>query len=91
MTTQITHVAVVYDGTTYSLAAPYRHHDVIRKIFDITGSGLAGPSTQGFLDNTGVFMTRSEAFELAAVNGQLLRAVDSSNYTGKQLFSEDIW
>jgi len=34
----ITHTAIRFEGTTYSLPAPARHHDVIRDIVEKTGA-----------------------------------------------------
>lgn len=46
---------------------------------------------QGFIDNFGVFMTRTEAFELARHTGQLRRKRAEDIYDGAELFSEDLY
>lgn len=80
----ITQVAIRYNGNIYAMPAPYRHHDVIRKI-----GGIAGPDTQGFLTNRGGFLTRTEAMQVAVTAGQLKRG--PGGYQGPELFSEDLW
>ena len=86
---KITHVAIKYAGRVWSLPAPNRHHDVIRMIAEDTGEGISGPDTQGFLEETGKFLSRTEAFVLASENGQLRR--EPCGYQGPKLFSEDLW
>ena len=86
---KITHVTIKYAGRVWSLPAPNRHHDVIRMIFEKTGEGIRGPDTQGFLDETGRFLGRSDAFILASDNRQLRR--EPRGYQGSKLFSEDLW
>jgi len=83
---QITHVAIKYNGTTYSLPSPNRHHNVIRMI-----GGVYGNDTQGFLDDSGEFLTRKEAYVLAVQNGQINRLKGDQYYQGEELYSEDLW
>lgn len=78
---KIIKVAIKYNGTVYSLPEPNRHHHVIRMI-----GGIKGSDTQGFLTDTGEFLTRKEAYQLALTNGQLNRVPG-----GYELFSEDLW
>ena len=85
-TSPITHVAIVYDGTTYSLPKPNRHHDVIRMIHEQTGS-MNIHGEQGFLDADGKFLRRKPAKWRAERTGQLLPRASSLDI----LFSEDIW
>ena len=85
----ITHVAIQFDGKTYALPAPNRHHDVIRAIAEANGIGVNGPDVQGFLVNGDRFVCREEAFKIAQENGQLKR--DAGGYQGAKLFSEDLW
>lgn len=88
-TTQITGVAIKYDGVIYSLPAPNRHHNVIRHIREVTGDGIKGSDVQGFITDEGEFLNRKAAMALASVNGQLNRRADG--YQGPELFSEDLW
>lgn len=82
-TPYITHVAIRYAGKTYSLPKPNRHHHVIRMI-----GGISGPDIQGFLDDSGVFLNRADALEVALRAGQVL---DIDNVRAGRLFSEDLW
>lgn len=82
----ITHVAIAYKGSIYSLPAPSRHHNVIRMI-----GGMRGPHTEGFLDSYGSFLDRRDAMKLAESNGQLNRRPGAEHYQGPELYSEDVW
>ena len=82
----ITHVAVVYKEVVYSLAAPDRHHHVLRVIYNAHKS--CTKNKQGFLDNEGVYVSRQEALEIALSANQVL---DISSLRANQLFSEDLW
>ena len=49
---------------------------------------------QGFIDNTGTFLDRKEAFQHALKCGQISRRVLYDWYkndTSQELFSEDLW
>ena len=85
----ITHVAIRFNGIIYSLPAPNRHHNVILKIVQETGAQTvnAQGDDQGFLDDTGKFLTRKEALDIALNNGQL--RLDRPIYD--KLFSENLW
>jgi hypothetical protein len=78
----------MYDGVVYSLPKPNRHHDVIRLIFDQTGSGISGPDVQGFLTDDGTFVNRVDALAIAIAANQVL---EPSNIRANRLFSEDLW
>lgn len=87
---KITHVAIRFQGVIYSLPAPNRHHHVIRHIVDTTEfkSVDAREEDQGFLDESGRYLTRKQALYSAKVNNQIKPgAVIRLN----QLFSEDVW
>ena len=90
-TEKITHVAILYNGTLYTLPAPNRHHNVIRTIFELNGEGVKGPDIQGFTTSGGRFLGRKAAFILASKNGQLKRREGAQFYQGDELFSEDLW
>ena len=83
----ITHVAIIYQGVTYSLPKPYRHHDVIRDIVVRTG-GPVGLNQQGFLTDKGLFLDRRKALVHAYVFRQV---TDPAKIRGGQLYSEDLW
>lgn len=88
-TTQITGVAIRFEGKVYSLPPPNRHHNVIRHIREVTGTGICGSDVQGFITDEGEFLNRRAAMTLAAINGQLKRG--PGGYQGPELFSEDLW
>lgn len=81
-------VAIIFNGIQYALDAPNRHHHVIRMISEKHG-GMYGNHKEGFVDNTGAFLSRQMAFDLASVNGQLIRI--PGGYNGPDLYSEDLW
>lgn len=87
----ITHVAVKFDGITYALPKPNRHHHVLRMLFEQLGHGINGPHSEGFLDETGHYMNRRNAFDHATRNGQVLPRTKPGCYQGDELFSEDLW
>lgn len=87
----ITHVAIQYDGKTYSLPAPNRHHHVIRMIAKENGVGIKGSDVQGFLDENGEFLNRQGAFIRAQRTGQLTQKEGNQFYQGGDLYSEDLW
>lgn len=82
----ITHSAVIHNGVTFSLPAPYRHHHVLVVIYKEHGESTY--NEQGFLDNEGKFLTREEAFVIAKAAGQIK---DITATCGDRLYSEDIW
>ena len=74
------------DGQICSMAAPARHHDVIR------GMAAAGykniqSAEQGFMLDSKVFVSRKRAKVVAIDAGQLLPRAHS----GDELFSECVW
>lgn len=82
----ITHVAVVYENIVYSLPAPDRHHHVLRLIYK--EHGKCNPNKQGFLNNSGVYLTRTQALKVALAANQVK---DINNIHADRLFSEDLW
>lgn len=85
---KITHVAIVFEGKTYSLPEPYRHDNVVYVIARLTGE-CDVHGEQGFLDESGRFLTRKQALHVALYNDQvkdLSRVVSSFG-----LSSEDVW
>ena len=76
------------DGSVCELAAPSRHHHVIRRLAD-EGEPIPVRGEQGFVTDAGRFVDRTEAGRLADANGQAHRT-DGSR-PGGPLFSEDLW
>lgn len=87
-TPKITGVAIKYNNTVYSLPAPNRHHNVIRHIRDVTGEGIAGPATQGFITETGEFLNRRDAMQRAITTGQLNRVIGKEFYQGQSFIQK---
>lgn len=87
---RITHVAIRFEGTVYSLPAPARHHDVIRDIVDKTGARYvdARDEDQGFIDSEGRFLDRHRALMIALRAKQV---IDESKVRCRMLTSEDVW
>ena len=85
---RITHVAIRFENRVYSLPAPNRHHHVIWEIVRLTGVDSVDNDVQGFLDDTGRFLTRRQALLSAREHGQLK---DPANVRMNMLFSEDVW
>lgn len=69
---------------------PNRHHDVIRLIVNQTGVQYvdAHGEDQGFLDQSGTYLNRKQAFVSAEANNQL-RPTEPIRYN--QLYSENLW
>jgi len=85
----VTHVAIIFQGVTYSLPAPNRHHDVIKLILEKTGASHVYGEEQGFLLSDGKFARRKPALRVAIEAGQL--KPDSLGAKLGKLFSEDVW
>lgn len=90
MSGPITHVAVRWDGRTWSLPTPFRHHHVLLMIHDLTGALVVDCDTddQGFLDIDGNYLNRTTALTRALQHEQLL---DPNDIRVGMLFSEDVW
>lgn len=89
---RITHVAIRFGDTTWSLPKPFRHHHIFAMVSLLWRPEMGiredrEEDEQGFLDSGGRFLTRAEAGVLARDAGQLRN--------GKQiaecLTSEDLW
>lgn len=82
-------VAIIYsDGRIERLSKPNRHHHIIKKVFSETGEMCRGSYAQGFITNTGRYVSRCEARIIAIDAGQVL---PENTLHSKELFSEDIW
>lgn len=85
----ITHVAIRFRGKVWSLPRPYRHHHIIRVICyldpDVDCVDTHGDD-QGFLTDSGQYLTRDQGEEHARACGQLNKPI-----IGGVLTSEDLW
>lgn len=82
--------ALKFGEIIVSQPPPARHHTLLRGMFDIIGKNEAvpiGADDQGFLTNTGRFVDRKEAAELAVFAGQ----ITMTKFQPNTLFSEDLW
>ena len=77
--------AFIGGGVTFSIPKPARHSDLFSAM-----SVLIPPEHQGFLTSEGRFVDRTEAYQIAATNGQLAGRA-AGQYDGNELFSEDLW
>ena len=92
---KLTHVALRFQGKVWSLPRPYRHHHIISMIMYLDGHYGSGELTsvdtygddQGFLDETGRYLTRPQAEVSAELNGQ----IKNGKIIGSVLTSEDLW
>lgn len=88
---KITHVAIRFNNKTYALPAPNRHHHVIQFIIqenpDVETVD-AYDDDQGFLDESGAYLTRRQALVNALLNNQIK---DTQKVTAGILTSEDVW
>lgn len=97
----ITHVALKFQGKVWSLPCPYRHHHIIEMIAWLDSSVPTARSgdpvtyidahgeDQGFLDDSGKYLTRKEALVVATENNQLKE--DTMGPELGELYSEDVW
>ncbi len=79
---KIISVAIRWNNVIASLPAPARHIDVMKYL-----PFIKDLDDQGFLTDTGRWISRKEAWELATKNEQLI----GTGYTPGILFSEDVW
>lgn len=88
----ITHVAIRVDGVVWSLPKPFRHHNIVRLVCDLTGATHVDCSEtrgdQGFLDANGVYLDRVTALARALA---LKQVKDENDIRAGMLFSEDLW
>ena len=86
----ITDVAIRFHGAIYSLPKPNRHHDVIRKIVEATDVRYvdAHDEDQGFLDESGKYLTRKQGLRVASLNNQMR---PEHPIWHNELYSENLW
>lgn len=78
--------AINIDGVIYTLPAPARHHDIISHCADVLKLNTPIMGEQGFIDDTGKFLMRRYAANIAMREGQITKLM-SPPY----LYSEDLW
>ena len=86
--------AAIRDKKTGAIILGVRHFDrLMHKAIDAQGGDWKG-AEQGFVDNQGEFISREEAWQLAAIRGQVLRLVGnqkSITEDGHDLYSENLY
>lgn len=87
----ITHVAIMRGGKVYSLPSPNRHHHVLYSGMMDEKDDDEERDVQGFVDDTGQFLNRAEAYVIATASGQINRRKEPGDYDGTDLYSEDLW
>lgn len=85
MVERIVSVAISAFGIIASLPSPARHGDVLRKLADFNPIVLGG-DCQGFLTNTGRYVNRRDAADIALAAGQTDKLISAPD-----LYSEDLW
>ena len=86
----ITYVAIKdRNGRVWSLPAPNRHHNVIHLVHVETGDRekalhLLGEHIQGFLNDTGTFLDRIQAWHEAKKCNQILPPYNPINPTERR-------
>lgn len=79
-------VAVMLDGEVWQLPRPARHHHVLMALDHVLPGRAIEAHEQGFMTNTGRYVTRQEAAMIATQAGQV-----ATLHAPPQLFSEDLW
>lgn len=75
------------DHLTISAPSPARHGTLLHPL---SAMGIrVGPQDQGFLTNTGRFVGREDAYDIAVASGQPM--IDHPSRIVGTLYSEDLW
>lgn len=93
--------AIKINFLTLSMPKPARHHDILHAWYGLQVDVLQGfePTSpyveeiEGFIDNDGNFLNRSDAFIHVNICGQGLpkRNPYKEYYKGNELYSKDLW
>ena len=68
-----------------------RHWDAFMHAQADSQPWVAGCHEQGFIDQRGVFMSRTEAWQVAVTAGQIIRRVGGDDAGGGTLYSENLY
>lgn len=80
--------AIRYPSGFFALAPPYRHHHIVDYLAS-RGMRQGLEWQEGFLTNTGRFVNRKDAYQIAEAARQILPGAVSFKHT--DLYSEDLW
>jgi hypothetical protein len=81
--------AIMKHHMIFTLPAPARHHAILHIMSGTFGIPQDSYTEQGFLTDTGNFVSRKAALIIAADAGQLEERVKTN--PPYELFSEDLW
>jgi hypothetical protein len=87
VTERIVAAALRIKNVTISDLPPARHHTLLYAYHAAGCTELIQPEEQGFLTNTGRFVSREEALKIALAAKQ----ISAPRFNAYQLFSEDLW
>ena len=82
---RIVAAAVKVNGLTISLPRPARHYQILAAM-PAKMAAAVRPSEQGFLTDTGTFLGREQALDVARYMKQLKAETNKP-----ELYSEDLW
>ncbi len=68
-----------------------RHYDSFMLRYYKDNCVMGDPVDQGFIDQYGVFYTRTEAWKIAETNGQIINRCGGDTANGGTLFSENLY
>lgn len=88
MSERISAAAIRFNGIVVTLPPPARHHHLIRAACHVGYEDWRPEHEQGFVTDTGRFVGREEAFQIADAADQI---IDLGNTRKAGLFSEDLW
>lgn len=83
---RIVAAAIKHENKIYSLPPPSRHHSVCKMMAE-QGFGPETMRDQGFITDSGRYVSRSEGAIIATAAKQLMR----KTFPTDLLFSEDVW
>lgn len=72
---------------TKEIVLGVRHHDAFMDLLDTEGD----PVDQGFIDNKGNFLNRTDAWSVAEAAGQIIRRCGGDDSNGGTLYSENLY
>jgi hypothetical protein len=79
-------------GKTKQIAIGVRHFcPIMRNNIEAMYMGSWATSEQGFIDQYGAFLTRTEAWVVASAAGQIIRRCDGDDDDGGTLYSENLY
>lgn len=79
--------AANYDREDNSVVLGIRHYDNNMRSSDM----ISTHTEQGFVDQRGLFLTRTEAWPVALAAGQIRRRVGGDDADGGTLYSENLY